>query len=214
VTPSKEAKSIYIFCEGIVREFQYFEYFREMDSRIKIEVIKPEPHGNTTPKGIFTMAEKYFHKKTMAKGKNSYTLMKGDEVWIVFDTDKDKLETRKPQIEEIRKQCQQKTGWFPAESNPCFEIWLYYHRYKEKPDEQEVLKFSRFKEYLNSKIRGGFNYKYHTIFIKTAIENSKANYSETNEGTPAQWSTQVFRLADSMYSILGSKIEDVLKSIS
>ena len=25
--PSKEAKSIYIFCEGVKREYQYFEYF-------------------------------------------------------------------------------------------------------------------------------------------------------------------------------------------
>ena len=36
--PSRTAKSIYIFCEGAKREYQYFKYFKEMDSRINVEV--------------------------------------------------------------------------------------------------------------------------------------------------------------------------------
>ncbi len=28
--PSREARSIYIFCEGARREYQYFEYFKEI----------------------------------------------------------------------------------------------------------------------------------------------------------------------------------------
>jgi hypothetical protein len=43
VPPSREAKSIYIFCEGAKREYDYFEYFKQLDSRINIEVYKLDP---------------------------------------------------------------------------------------------------------------------------------------------------------------------------
>lgn len=44
VPPSRKAKSIYIFCEGARREFDYFEYFKELDSRINIEIYQLHPH--------------------------------------------------------------------------------------------------------------------------------------------------------------------------
>lgn len=47
--PSREAKSLYIFCEGEKREYQYFEYFREIDSRIKVEVNKLGTGDNNSP---------------------------------------------------------------------------------------------------------------------------------------------------------------------
>ena len=47
--PSREAKSLYIFCEGAKREYQYFEYFREIDSRIKVEVNKLNSDDNNSP---------------------------------------------------------------------------------------------------------------------------------------------------------------------
>ena len=42
--PTRDAKSIYIFCEGKEREFNYFMYFKELDSRINIEIYKLESH--------------------------------------------------------------------------------------------------------------------------------------------------------------------------
>ncbi len=88
--PTKEAKSIYIFCEGLKREFGYFEYFREMDSRINIEVYKLHPHENNSPKGLFGIA-----KKCVLQSKENpnpkYKFQKNDEVWIVLDVDKDKM---------------------------------------------------------------------------------------------------------------------------
>lgn len=47
---SREAKSIFIFCEGVKREVQYFEYFKEMDSRINIEVYPLSPHEDNSPR--------------------------------------------------------------------------------------------------------------------------------------------------------------------
>lgn len=58
--PNREAKCLYIFCEGARREYNYFEYFREIDSRIKIEVNKLKPHDNNSPKGLYELAETSF----------------------------------------------------------------------------------------------------------------------------------------------------------
>ena len=44
--PSRNAKSIYIFCEGLRREYDYFKYNKEKDSRINIEVHKLSPNDD------------------------------------------------------------------------------------------------------------------------------------------------------------------------
>ena len=56
--PTREAKSIYIFCEGARREYDYFLYFQMIDSRINVEPYKLHPHENNSPKGILDIAIK------------------------------------------------------------------------------------------------------------------------------------------------------------
>ena len=56
--PSRDAKSIFIFCEGLKREYQYFTFFMEKDSRINVEVYKLNPSEfdqdpNTTVTAIY-----------------------------------------------------------------------------------------------------------------------------------------------------------------
>lgn len=60
VPPGREARSVYIFGEGSRREFDYFNYFKELDSRIKIEVYKLHPHEDNSPLGLLKIAEKNF----------------------------------------------------------------------------------------------------------------------------------------------------------
>ena len=88
--PIREAKSIYIFCEGGKREYQYFKYFKEMDSRINVEIYKLHPHEGNSPFGLLNIA-----KSCIIANKDNpnlkYSFLKNDEVWIVLDTDKDKL---------------------------------------------------------------------------------------------------------------------------
>lgn len=48
--PTREAKIIYIFCEGANRELRYFQYFREMDSRIHLEIYELHSHMKIIPR--------------------------------------------------------------------------------------------------------------------------------------------------------------------
>ena len=210
-TPTREAKSIYIFGEGAKREFQYFKYFRGMDSRIKVEIYELENDENNSPLGLLNIAKKCI----IANGDNpnpKYSFQENDEVWIVLDTDKDKGESRKSQIQKVRGYCKETESWFLAQSNPCFEVWLYYHLQSEKPIFKENEYCFGWKELVNESIPGGFDSRRHPIFIESASNNAEKNYFSKDD-TPDIGSTEVFKLSKSILPLVKIKIMNVLSSI-
>lgn len=209
--PSREAKNIYIFSEGLKREYQYFQYFKEMDSRINIEVYKLHSTENNSPLGLLNIAKKCIDGDENTKPK--YNFLKGDEVWIVLDADKDKLDSRKPQIKEIEKYCKGKEGWSLAQSNPCFEVWLYYHFFNSLSElGKEDEKCSTWKFLVNSKVNGGFDSRRHPIYIEKAKENAENNYSEIKD-TPTIGSTNIYKLADSIIPLIKEKLNRVKRML-
>ncbi len=202
--PSREAKSLYIFCEGAKREYQYFEYFREIDSRIKVEVNKLNPDENNSPKGLYDLAVSSF-----SGNKPKFTLQENDEVWIVIDTDPDKSNSREEQIKEIKGVCQSKNNWFVVESNPCFEVWLYFHQNEkiEAFESDDICK--SWKQKVNESYDGGFDSRRHPIFIEEAIQNAERNFDSDNSNRPLKGSTEVYLLAKSMFTVIKNKIRAV-----
>ena len=211
VAPSREAKSIFIFCEGAKREFDYFEYFKELDSRINIEVYKLHPHENNSPLGLLNIAEKCMIKSD-DNPNPKYSFIDGDEVWIVLDTDKDKELSRESQIEVIQKKCGELTNWNLAQSNPCFEVWLYYHLHTDKPNFAKSEICAEWKQLVNGLIKGGFDSRRHPIYIMSASKNAAQNFIVI-EGKLDVGSTEVFNLANSIIPLVSSKLEKVLKEI-
>ena len=83
----------------------------------------------------------------------------GDTMWFVIDTDKWEEQGK---IAPLREFCSQQNAsisdaldevktyqaWNVAQSNPSFEIWLYYHIYDKKPDTEDVEKCASFKAFL------------------------------------------------------------------
>ena len=200
--PLRDAKKIYIFCEGKTREYDYFEFFQGLDSRISLIVHPLDGSENNTPEGLLNIA----------KEKIKYcSFEKIDEVWIVFDTDSDKYGSRAPQINHLRTYCSEKDRWHHTESNPCFELWLYYHLYSQKPDFENCHISSVWKIKLNELISGGFDSRKHSLMIADAIANAKTNYVSDENGRPDIGSTEVFKLAQSIYNILEKKIDRMRK---
>lgn len=204
--PSREAKSLYIFCEGEKREYQYFEYFREIDSRIKVEVNKLGTGDNNSPKGLYELAE-----KSIRGDKPKFTLQENDEVWIVLDTDPDRSNTREDQINQIKVDCKAKANWFVVESNPCFEVWLFFHQ-NEKVEEFESDDICKsWKQKVNESYNGGFDSRKHPIFIEEAIKNAERNFKAN--GRPLKGSSEVYLLAKSMFAVIKNKIRAVKPKI-
>lgn len=209
--PSREAKSIYIFYEGAKREYQYFKYFVEMDSRINVEPYRLHPHEDNSPLGLLNIAKTcIIHSKENPSPK--FKFQENDEVWIVVDVDKDKAESRKPQFKQITDFCNANKDWFLVQSNPCFEVWLYYHLFDTIPEFEGEDKCTNWKRMLNNLQSGGFHSSRHPIFIQRAAERSRSNFQSSNN-EPNNGCTEMFNLAESMLTILDEKISKVLKEI-
>lgn len=206
VGPSKDVKKIFIFCEGET-EVNYFNYFRNFSSNIDIV-----PIGNTNtqsdPQKLYENAFLKFFGTNIHKPEFSYREDSGDEVWFVIDTDHWNTGNK---IENLRTNCEQQTNWNVVQTNPCFELWLFYHFNKTKPLLTEVEKYVSFKDFVNDKIKGGFNSWKHPIFIQDAIINSEINY--VNVGNqPAILSTEVFLLAKTILPFVKDIIDQCLKA--
>jgi hypothetical protein len=199
--PDRDATLFIIYCEGSRREPQYFKYFKDISSRINLEVVEADSQGNNSPPGL------YGHACSDIDGANSdsllkYELGKGDQVWFVIDTDE-----WGDRIPELRSQCKARENWFVAQSNPCFEVWLYYHVFSEFAGNVELNGCAEWKNHVNAGIPGGFDSRKHPILIADAIGHAEAHFHSTANGV-LYGSTEVFRLGKEIYPMVASVIEE------
>jgi hypothetical protein len=201
--PTREAKKVYIFCEGD-REVSYFNYFRGFSSNIDIIPIGSQ-QGKSDPVKLKEQAGIFFQK-------NSLSADYRDEVWFVIDTDR---WNENDKITQLKAYCTQKktdkNSWEVTQSNPSFEVWLYYHFIGEKPQDKEVKACATFKAFLNDKVKGGFDVRKAPIHIKTAIDNSLKHFKKDEKEQPVLYTTEVHCLAQSIYPFIKETIEKVSK---
>lgn len=201
--PTREAKKVYIFCEGD-REVNYFKFFIGISSNIDIIPI-PNEEGKSDPIKLREQAIIYFQKISLSADYR-------DEVWFAIDTDR---WNENDKITQLKTFCNQnktdKNTWTVTQSNPSFEVWLYYHFIEEKPKEEEVKACTTFKAYLNQKVAGGFDARKAPVRIKTAIDNSLRHYEKDNKEQPVLYTTEVHNLANSIYPFLRDIIEKTVK---
>ena len=178
-------------------------FFVEMDSKIKFEIIAAEQHDKNTPEGLYEKACAFFNK-TDNNPNPKYELADVDKVWFVIDTD-----DWKEKIKALRSKCEQHSNWFIAQSNPSFEIWLYYHFHFQKPEIGEVEKAKGMKAYLNGKVKGGFDSRDHPKHIRTAVINSEKNY-EHEDNEPKEFATNLHELANQILPLIKEGLDTFL----
>ncbi len=192
--PSRDSRKIYIYCEGNVREFQYFSFFCGLSSNVNIIPIKSK-NGKTDPVKLMEAAQADFGLTSGCSPRYTLDVDQHDNVWFAIDTDQ-----WGSKITDLRQFCKSQNDalshetWFVSQSNPSFEIWLYYHKYSVKPLEEDVEKYSSIKEFVDACIPGGFDSRKHPALIEAAIQNANATYEEEC-GAPMLYSTEVFKLA-------------------
>lgn len=206
--PSRDAHKIYIVCEGEGTEPDYFAFFEGLSSNLQIITLPPT--DGTDPLKLKRRAE-----QVLIGENRSYTVEyeHGDTVWFVVDTDTWEKEGK---IKPLRDFCNQKnsaissefdevkaySAWNVAQSNPCFEIWLYYHFYENKPVADDIARFASFKEYVNNMISGGFNFEKDPARLEDAITNARNNYSADNASSPLMFASEVYRLGEEIYGFV------------
>jgi hypothetical protein len=211
--PDRSAQKIYIFCEGKDREYNYFKFFAGIDTRLNLIIYELKGDEDNSPKGLYNLATNCLIKSDTNLNP-IYDYRETDIVWIVLDTDKDKKESRKEQLIDIRIKCNSER-WNIAQSNPCFEVWLYYHQESNIPEFENIEIPSNWKKLVNNIISGGFDSRKHPVFIETAIKNSEKHFQVDENNFPYIATTEVFKLAQNILATgkIKEKINSGLKEI-
>ena len=194
--PSRDAHKIYIVCEGKGTEPNYFAFFEGLSSNLQVITILPTK--GTDPLKLLERA-----KQILLDDSKKYTIdyKQRDTVWFVIDTDTWEKEGK---IAPLRDFCSQQNmavaqvsaynAWNVAQSNPCFEIWLYYHFYENKPASDEVDKFVSLKEFVNNRISGGFDFEKDPARLEQAITNTRKNFSVDENDMPSLFASEIYQL--------------------
>lgn len=184
--PFRDAFFLIIICEGKNREPQYFRFFDGLSSRVK--VIPIESDAGSSPKWLVDKAREVETVFDIAPDK--------DKIWFVIDTDR-----WRNQLLEIRQVCDKYNHWNVAQSNPCFEVWLYFHAKATLPELENISQCNYWKPHLPKVIKGGFNSDFHPASIEEAIVNAKKTFNCTGY-YPTAGSTEVWMLAEELISFV------------
>lgn len=186
--PFRDALIYIIVCEGEKREPEYFRFFDGLTSQLKVLIVASQK-GKSAPNHLIENAEEFENKLITDDG--DY------ELWFVLDIDR--LNNHLHVINSALK-----SQWHIALSNPCFEVWLYYHFSHIKPSMSESSKCSTWKSLVNNVITGGFNSNHHPTYLFDAVSNSRSNYSEQG---------YIPNIGCSQLHILGEKILNLTANI-
>ena len=211
--PSKDARKLYIICEGRGTEPDYFSFFKGLTSNLEVITIPPE--NGTDPLKLRDLAEEKFIGEC-ARFRVDYRA--NDSVWFVIDTDTWEEEGK---IDTLRRFCYANnsaykekypdlklySAWNVTQSNPSFEIWLYYHFFDKMPDRELLDSYPTFKSFVNGAIAGGFDYQIDPVRISVAIQNARANYKLDSSGKLCEYATEVFNLAEVIVPFVRTHLE-------
>jgi hypothetical protein len=149
--------------------------------------------GNSAPNKLIAPALK--------KEKELNVDKKYDCLWFVIDTDR-----WREQLHELRAECDKHAHWKVAQSNPCFEVWLYFHAKAVLPELPHIEHCNNWKPLLPNIIKGGFNTDFHPVAMERAIINAEAAYS-ANGHFPNPGSTQVWQLGKELWPLIAKDLE-------
>ncbi len=214
--PSKDANKIYIISEGTDSEIKYLNFFIGLSSNLELIVIPSE--NGTDPLKLCELAkEKFFGTNRL------YTLdySQKDQIWFVIDTDTWEKEGK---IAPLRNFCAENNvnipkqfdeiksyeAWHVVQSNPCFEVWLYYHLYDDAPDIDSVPNQPNIKRYINSLISGGFDYECDPARIQSAITRARKTFRLDINGKLEWFATEFYKLGEEIEKFTGRETRKLL----
>lgn len=196
----RDYKLFAIACEGGKREPAYFRAFQFMSNRIAVDLIEEivsdeealaiNPN-KSAPKWVLERAIRYIEKE----GLNDE-----DDLWFILDVDRWEYS----QLKEIADFCEQKANWNIVLSNPCFEIWLYFHKRKNIKD-SESKTCGDFKFEISKFEIGGYHPLKWIPDLFIAIENSKSAEVNKDYFFPERNTTKLYQLGEAIIEVVGRK---------
>lgn len=208
-----ETAILFIISGGDTREKNYFNFLRkERARRIRIAFRSKKGQG-LTPDQMYEIAQDTIdnHKFILENG-DSYTFEEGDTLYMIQDMDEFRADilklTHDPYENSIIK-------W--VVSNPCFEIWLFYHYQDDLKLLESGIALSEkeksqwLKRILPTIIKGGICPEKDLVNAPTAIKNSKIHYHTDSDGLPGLYSTDMHELAQLILDLMGEEFDQILR---
>lgn len=192
---ARDYKLFAIACEGGKREPGYFNVFQHLSSKIKVDLIENyvtndemfrKYETNSAPKWVLDRAMRYIEKND---------LKDEDDLWFVIDKDR----WTDSQIRELASYCENYPNWHLVISNPCFEVWLYFHK-KSNIKTSISVSCNDLKKEISSFEKGGYHPLKFIADFQKAIANAKANDSDVNYFMPKANETKVYKLGEAILS--------------
>lgn len=194
----RDYKLFAIACEGEKTEPRYFNVFQYASAKVKVDVIEnyvsdaemQNKHAHkSAPKWVLDRAVKYIEKENLSDE---------DDLWFVIDTDR----WSDAQIRELADYCADYSNWHIVISNPCFEVWLYFHK-KADINASESITCQHLKSEIANFEKGGYHpYKFISN-LQEAINNAKTADSSPNHYMPNFKETKVYELAEALLQEIG-----------
>ncbi len=189
---SRSPYKIIMICEDEKRTYIYFNTFISQIDSGRYQLIPIQQVGGIPFPRMVKKADSVVAKMGL-------NFEEGDSLFLISDLD----HYRDSILNSVRTE-----GWNNKYqliiSNPCIEIWFYYH-YKDLPPsidiqsvkERDISKLM--KQFNNSIVKGGVNHRSLATIekLEIAIENSKNNFTiEDNGIIPMLFSTQMHIVAE------------------
>lgn len=194
----RDYKLFVIACEGSKREPAYFNLFNNISERFIVDVIAEIISDDemainhplkSAPKWVLDRAMMYIEKEGLSDE---------DDLWFVMDTDDWQVE----QLIEIVAYCNDNPNWHIVLSNPCFEVWLYFHKKKDISISTSNSAHD-FKYEISTFEKGGYHPLKFISNFENAIENAKNADSNTLHFFPNKKETKVYQLGEKMLTYIG-----------
>jgi hypothetical protein len=196
----RDYKLFAIACEGGKREPEYFKVFRFVSNRIAVDVIEDVVSdeeilnvnpNKSAPKWVLDRAIKYIEKEGLSDE---------DDLWFVMDIDR----WSDDQLREVATYCEKFPNWHVVLSNPCFEVWLYFHK-KANISKSLSKSCNDFKKEISLFEKGGYHpLKFIPNFLD-AINNAKAADNDKLHFLPDIKVSKVYELGETMIKVIGKK---------
>lgn len=194
----RDYKLFAIACEGSKREPEYFKKFRHISNKIAVDVIEDIVSdeealtinaNKSAPKWVLDRAMRYIEKEG---------LHEDDDLWFVMDIDR----WSEQQLREVANYCNQFPNWHIVLSNPCFEVWLYFHKRSDISISKSIT-CSDFKNEISTFEKGGYNPISFLADLSNAISNAKVADSDKNHFIPKVNETKVYELCEAVLATIG-----------
>ena len=208
LVPVRDYRLFAIACEGERREPQYFDLFSYMSRKIKVDIIdyekseepdQPVNQHRPAPQWVLDKAVKYIDNEG---------LIDEDSLWFVLDVDRWETE----QLRRIAQYCEDKPNWHIVLSNPCFEVWLYFHK-RANISGSTSRTCRDFKYEISTLEQGGYHPLKFIPDLGIAIENAKTADQNRGHYFPEFKSTKVYLLGEALLEVIGrNDFEDFLHS--